>query len=74
MSEVHELIPVQGYPGNQEQERCVHCDGLMGIKELIWDHGTKKRVSMRCKECGNIRVSTKSFRMFRERITIRRVS
>lgn len=65
-----ELIPVQGYPGNQKQRECEECNGPMVIKDHIWENSKQKRVSMKCEECENIEVATRERRMFRQRIKV----
>ena len=64
------LIPVQGNPGYQEHQTCEVCGAEIEIKEVIWESGTHKRVSLRCPDCGEITVSNKENRMFRQRIKI----
>lgn len=64
------LVPVQGYPGQQEHQTCDECDGLLEIKEVIWESASTKRVSLICQRCGDITVSNKEHRMFKQQITV----
>lgn len=66
------LIPLQGYPGQQEHQTCNECDGPLEIKEVIWESAKSKRVSLICTDCENITVSEKENRMFRQRINVHR--
>lgn len=68
-----ELIPMLGYPGQQEQHKCPECQGLFEIKEIIYeapDGG--KRVSLRCQSCDLVEVSDKGKRMLRYRLKVKR--
>lgn len=66
------LIPMEGYPGQQEHQTCDECDGELEITEVIWESHDSKRVSLKCSECGDITVTEKSNRMFRYKIDIKR--
>lgn len=66
------LVPLQGYPGQQEHQKCSVCKDELEIKEVIWESNSHKRVSLRCPGCGEITVSNKENRMFRQRVTISR--
>lgn len=66
------LVPLQGYPGYQEHQTCVWCGAEVTIKEVIWESHNAKRVSLRCKGCNDIEVSTKKKQMFRRVIPIKK--
>ena len=65
------LIPLQGYPGEQEHQKCSVCKTELEIKEVIWESESHKRVSLRCPNCGEITVSNKENRMFRSQIKVK---
>lgn len=64
------LIPLQGYPGEQEHQKCSVCGAKIEIKEVIWESNSTKRVSLRCPNCGEITVTNKENRMFRTQIKV----
>lgn len=66
------LIPLQGYPGQQEHQTCEVCGAELEIKEVIWESESHKRVSLRCPDCGEITVSNKENRMFRQTVKIKK--
>lgn len=68
------LIPLQGYPGQQEHQTCDECGEELEIKEVIWESSGSKRVSLRCTGCDDITVSEKENRMFRHKVNVTRAN